>query len=853
MPRTARWAILLLAVMVLFVTGCREQAREQALAEGSRLVGAGNAKGAVVIYKNLLERDANDSQARYDLAVAYLALDRPKQAEREAQQLAAGPNPPKRLPLLLGMIHVAKDEAGEAQKELNAYLSIDPDSAEAWEFLGHARARANDLPEAVQAYQRSLSLDPGGIKARIGLVVTRISQGLLPQARAEVDVLLAAEPDNHSGLLLLAEVQAKNNDLPGAVATYGTIVAKYSNDIAARYYEAFYRLVDQGASEEVERAARKLIKEFPNRPEGYKLQGLLDLTRGASAQAVTNLQQALRLRSEIQIHYYLAQAYERNGSLEMAISELRLVLDNSPQHAKARQLLASLHLRMNRPDAAIAELEKLLEFHPDDARAKLMLGDIYRTKRQFDKSLGFYNTIPEDGEASAEAHLRKGLIMTATGRPEQAEAELRLAEAKAPDNLEVRLTLAGMLNKRRRPDEAASVLDLEGLSPANVAQAQVVKAALRIQQGRTDDALALLEKAKELDPKLIAAYYAAATIHSQNNEPAKALEQYRQLLVNDPLDPVAHAALATSLEAEGNFGEAQKHLEQAAESRQLTAFLDLAAFLVRTNNTEAALKVLGQCLRDCNDPLPALVAMAQLQTVLGDEANSLATIRKIEALDQKAAVAERFRLAMALKHWEHAETEAAKFLDRYAASPNDIVHASALVQRGDLTGAERIVRQAFDVGQSDGRARLGLAALLMKMGRTQDAAGYLDAVSAMAPTAATALEPRDGTRQSAQNITPTTRDRANALHRQENIPMVLNRLAMVSADKPLLAEKALEYAMAANVLDGDNPLILDTLGYALLKNERQQDAMLILQRAAFLAPKNKDIAQHLDMANVYKK
>ena len=76
---------------------------------------------------------------------------------------------------------------------------------------------------------------------------------------------------------------------------------------------------------------------------------------------------------------------------------------------------------------------------------------------------------------------------------------------------------------------------------------------------------------------------------------------------------------------------------------------------------------------------------------------------------------------------------------------------------------------------------------------------------------------------------------------------------MAYADKPPLAAKSLEYALAAQVLAGDNPLILDGLGYALLKNDRQQDAILVLQRAALLAPKNQDIAQHLDMANVFKK
>ncbi len=852
MPRTVRWVMLFLVGLTLFMTGCREQGRDQALAEGSRLAAAGNAKGAMVVYKALLERDPKDSQARYELASAYLALGKSKQAEKEAQQLADSPNPPSQLPLLIARIRVALNQTEEALKELAGYLSRNPDSAEAWEVLGHAYFRVDNLPEAAKAYQQSLSLNPGQIEARIGLAGVRLDQGQLSQARAELDVLLAANPDNYRGLRLLGQVEAMSNDFAGAMQTYERIVAKFPNDIEARYYGAFYRFASQGAFEGVEGVARKLMTDFPNRPEGFKLQGLLELTRGASAQAVSNFQQALRLRSDIQTNYYLAQAYERDGRLEMAISELGIVLDNSPQQVQPRQLLARLHFRMGRPEAARAELEKILQLKPEDAQAKRMLGDIYLLKGQFDKSLGYYEAIPEDAPQAIAAQLQKSRILVLLGHVDQAEAQLRQALARRPDSLEGRLTLAGLLNKRQRPDAAAAVLDQEGLSQADAALAHLAKAGILARQGRTDEALGLLERAKALDPALTAAYCLSAAISFQVHDTAKAVEQYRELLIRFPEDPVAHAALAACLEEEGSFEEARTHLEQAAKSRQCDIVLDLVAFLVRRDNLQSALKVLGDCRGAQGDHLPALVAMARLQAALGDAAASLATIQKIEAIDQDTALAERFRLSVYRKDWQRAATEATRLMERHVASANDMARAVSLVEEGDLSGAQRIVRQSFAAEPSVAGARLGLVALLLQMGRTQEAARYFDASASTAPASGMATAPGGEAGQYVAQGDSMVWNRQSMWRRDKSIPMVLNTLSMIYADKPSLVGKALEYAMAANVLEGDNPIILDTLGYALLKNDRQPDAIFILQEAAFLAPNNEDISRHLSMAIVYK-
>jgi|GEM_PF-4474911 len=845
--------MVIIAGAALFLAGCQGESREQALAEGARLMAAGNARGAMVIYKTLVERNPRDDQARYELTLVYLAFGKTKLAEKEAQRLSDSPSPPDRLSLLRGRVYLAAGRTEDALNALSAYKAKFPDSAEAWEYQGHAYAKAGRLPEAAAAYEHALSLSPRAMQAQMGLVRVRIDQERFGEARAAVDVLLAAHPDDYAGLRLLGQVQAQSGDFPGATATFGRIAAAYPNDIEARYNAAFYQLAGNGLTEGVESVARALIKAYPTRPEGYKLLGLVELTRGASSQAVSNFQHALRLRPETQLRYYLAQAYARDGRYEMAISELGIVLDEAPRYAKARQQLASLHLRMNRPDAAIDELEKVLRLYPDDAATKRMLGDIYLAKRQFDKSLGYYEAVSGDSEQVVAADLQKSRILNLRGQADQAEAVLRRAMAKARDNLEVRLALVAMLTRRPdAPGAALAVLDQPGLLPPNQAQALLAKAGILAGQGRTDDALAQLEQARVLDPSLTAPSHAAAAIFFSRNDAAKAVDQYRLLLVRDPHDPVAHAALADRLEEAGRPEEAREHLEQAAASGRCDDMLDLAAFYARQGNPQAGIAALGNPRAVCAGSLPALVATARLQTALGDEAQALAAIRKIEAVEPDTALAERFRLSMSLEHRQRATEEATKLLERQSVAADDMTRATSLVGEGDLSGARQSLGKALAKEPSEAVTQLGLTALLMKMGRTSEAADSFAALTATTSSQARPAASQNGAGWPDANRSGGVWGRETVWHRARSLPMVLNALALVAADDPQQAGKALQYAMVANALEGNNPFILDTLGYALLKNDRREDAIFILQSAALLAPKNQNIVEHLSKADVFK-
>lgn len=78
----------------------------------------------------------------------------------------------------------------------------------------------------------------------------------------------------------------------------------------------------------------------------------------------------------------------------------------------------------------------------------------------------------------------------------------------------------------------------------------------------------------------------------------------------------------------------------------------------------------------------------------------------------------------------------------------------------------------------------------------------------------------------------------------------LNNLAYILAESSVARSEALKLAEAALKSDPNNPGVMDTVGYVLLKSGKKEQARTMLEKAAKLMPKNPSVHYHL--ALVYR-
>jgi Flp pilus assembly protein TadD len=130
----------------------------------------------------------------------------------------------------------------------------------------------------------------------------------------------------------------------------------------------------------------------------------------------------------------------------------------------------------------------------------------------------------------------------------------------------------------------------------------------------------------------------------------------------------------------------------------------------------------------------------------------------------------------------------------------------------------------------------------------EKALATFEQVLAHAPDNAHALTGKGMTLQMLGNNDEAARMYLQAVQaRHDHVP-ALNNLAMIWADDEAKRTQAVNLAMAAFVLASNDPSIIDTLGYVLIRNKRPEEALDVLARALTLAPGNPAILYHQGLA-----
>jgi tetratricopeptide (TPR) repeat protein len=99
----------------------------------------------------------------------------------------------------------------EAAAALRRAIAADPNDESAWRLLGGALASGGDAQGAVQAFQRSVEINPGSAKNQYNLAVALQSIGRLVEARSAVAQALALDPNYQ-------QAQVRQQEINGLLA-----------------------------------------------------------------------------------------------------------------------------------------------------------------------------------------------------------------------------------------------------------------------------------------------------------------------------------------------------------------------------------------------------------------------------------------------------------------------------------------------------------------------------------------------------------------------------------------------------------------------------------------------------------
>lgn len=279
----------------------------------------------------------------------------------------------------------------------------------------------------------------------------------------------------------------------------------------------------------------------------------------------------------------------RQNDPENAIKFLTQARTGAPTNGEILTNLGAAHRAAGRPEEAAEILREATLLTPDNSSAHLNLANSYVDAGKNDLALDAYRQVIDLVPEHLAAHEAVARILRDMGNADAALQHFATLDRLAPDNPET-LNAIAVLHAGRGELAAAEEFLRRALtlSPGNHEFAANLANVLA-KTFRTDEALVLYEGALDTvpdDPDLLCNIGNAV---SHRGDRAGANQKYRHALEIDPDHIDAHAALANSLLADGQFAEGWMHFLRRTSVLPIAAQLDRTPFASDLSGTHVVI------------------------------------------------------------------------------------------------------------------------------------------------------------------------------------------------------------------------------------------------------------------------
>ncbi|MDR2469006.1 MAG: tetratricopeptide repeat protein [Tannerella sp.] len=208
---------------------------------------------------------------------------------------------------------------------------------------------------------------------------------------------------------------------------------------------------------------------------------------------------------KIELNYYLAEAFARQGEIDAAIRTFDLLETMIGKNEQISMQKFRLYTLLEETEKAFEELKNLAAKYPSDARYLMLIGDLYLERQQMDEALEFYRKAYAIDPENPYYTVSMANYYEAAGNPTAAEEQIRTALANDKLEVEVKLSILSRYVRQLQQsrDGAQTVNTLFGTlleqHPEDV-ELKLIYGNLLAIQGNADDARFQFQLAAEMEP-----------------------------------------------------------------------------------------------------------------------------------------------------------------------------------------------------------------------------------------------------------------------------------------------------------------------------------------------------------------
>lgn len=356
-----------------------------------------------------------DRQHMLKQAVECFSREDWRGGERWARQAVAANNEDSEALYALAQAIYQQGRLEEAVAVGEKLLAISPFEAVFHNDYGVMLAALGRWAEAETAHRIAVALDAANWDARFNLAVTLLRQQRYDEALAELDGLVAANPN-------FAEAYALRGEILQAAKRHGEAAAAYSQAIALGLHRADVfvnmgtALSDAGDKDGVSALLANMGTLEPQDAATHYYLGNLYKAQGRTDAAALSFRKAVELRPDFaEANNNLGLVLLDQGDTEGAEAAYARALSVAPEMGAVHNNLGNIRLKQGQLELALACFRKAVELSPDAAEVWNNYGEACYRMRRLDEAESAYRHALALNPESAEASLNLGILLLLRG------------------------------------------------------------------------------------------------------------------------------------------------------------------------------------------------------------------------------------------------------------------------------------------------------------------------------------------------------------------------------------------------------------------------------------------------------
>ena len=504
---------------------------------------AGFFNGAADAYEEYLKLQPQDHNARRERGFAYCRFGRMQTALPDLNRYVKDyPRDPVGH-FELGLCETLGDES-EAFQHLSEALRLKPDFIQAHQARGWLLQRDGKWQEALSDVKFVVEREPKNSMAL--LQMGRIYLELDRPGEAVVLLRRASElaPEHTGALKQLHRALRSLGENEEAAAVLQKLKTANPDRTPLKAEAQIFDYLGLDPAEQRERFRRNLMHAIavsPRDPELKVQLGALLLTEGKTEEALAAFREGLALSPNARVLNEGAAALVEHKQYALAREFLTRVVTADPSVENRLDLAAAIFHSVG-AEASLAEIEKIPLQNRD--------GDVYLLKAQILDSLGRFEDAVDSlnigfkrAPKRADLYFWAALFLIRHNRDQQALELLETATKIVPDDPDLLLTKATVLELRRKTEDADLLLKNIQLRWPEWGRSYLIRGIMQAIHRNPEEALRSIRTAIALGETTPQAYYYLAdTTRTARPEDAEAARQaIAEAIRLDPNDAWAHA------------------------------------------------------------------------------------------------------------------------------------------------------------------------------------------------------------------------------------------------------------------------------------------------------------------------